>query len=91
MKNIIFEFLTEEITLIWGYKHRFFEGARKQLENVGYTVFKLQSEPSAAKRAFKHVQCSKIAIANKDGLLFSSCLRHKYKFWLFKNLLKSVS
>ncbi len=70
---------------------------REQLDKVSLTFSSYNPfpfEPSAAKDARLKFQCYNIAIFNTNGLLFVGFLRHNdkfYKFWLFKNLVKSVT
>ena len=94
-ENIIFEHLKEDITSICGeksnydYEYQFLEDARKQLEKFSLNFSSCNpfpSKPSAVKNACCQFQCSNIAIVNKIGPLFLGFLRHKYIFWLFKNL-----
>ncbi len=100
MEIIIFEHLKEDITVICceesnhGKKYRFLKTRRNHLKKLSLNFSSrnpFPSEPSAAKDACLQFQCTSIAIVNENGPLFLGFLQYKYKFWLFKNLVKSIT
>ena len=66
-----------------------FEDAWQQLEKFSLNFSSCNlfpSWPSVAKDTSEQFQCIHIATVNKHGPLFLGFQRHKYTFWLFKEI-----